>query len=108
MNQYLTAIPVHLASASSIITNSAGTACGSVCGNASATVLIGHITNALIYLVGAVAVIMIIVGGLLYVTSSGDPSRQKRARETITYAVVGVVVAIISFAIVNFVIKMVR
>jgi multisubunit Na+/H+ antiporter MnhB subunit len=50
---------------------------------------------------------MIIVGGLLYVISSGDPARQKRARETIQYAVVGVVIALISYAIVKFVIKVI-
>jgi hypothetical protein len=46
---------------------------------------------------------MIIVGGLRYVTSGGDASSTKAARDTILYAVVGLVIAVMAFAIVNFV-----
>jgi hypothetical protein len=48
---------------------------------------------------------MIIVGGIRYTTSNGDSGRIKAAKDTITYAVVGLVVAILAYAIVNFVIK---
>ena len=48
---------------------------------------------------------MMVVGGLKYVISAGDPSQLKTARETIIYAVVGLVVAMLAFAIVKFVVK---
>lgn len=63
------------------------------------------IANILIFIVGAISVIMIIIGGLRYVISAGDPSSIKSAKDTILYAIVGVVVALLAFAIVNFVIN---
>ncbi len=63
-----------------------------------------NVTNLLLYIVGIVAVIMMIIGGFLYITSSGDPSRTKSAKDTILYAVIGIVVALLAYAIVNFVI----
>ncbi|MFZ1360796.1 MAG: pilin [Candidatus Saccharimonadales bacterium] len=62
------------------------------------------ITNVLLFLIGAIAVIMIIIGGIRYVTSNGDANQTKAAKDTIMYAVIGLVVAILAYAIVNFVI----
>lgn len=62
------------------------------------------IINVIIYVIGAVAVVMIIVGGFRYVVSNGDSGSITTAKNTILYAVVGLVVAILSYAIVNFVI----
>ena len=62
------------------------------------------IANALIFVAGSIAVIVIIIGGLNYITSTGDAARIAKAKNTIIYAVVGVVVAILAYAIVNFVI----
>jgi hypothetical protein len=63
------------------------------------------IANTLIFLVGAVAVLFLIIGGLRYVVSNGDPKNVEAAKNTILYAIVGVVVAILSFAAVQFVIN---
>jgi len=63
------------------------------------------IANTLIFLVGAVAVIMLIVGGLRYVISNGDSKAVEGAKNTILYSIVGIVVAVISFALVQFVIN---
>lgn len=60
--------------------------------------------NAFLFLIGAVAVIMIIYGGFRYVTSAGDSSAVTSAKNTIIYAAVGLVVAISAYAVVNFVI----
>lgn len=60
------------------------------------------IANVLIFLIGAIAVIMLIFGGLRYVISSGDAARVKAAKDTILYAVIGLVVAILAYAIVKF------
>jgi|ERR1700683_4341639 len=62
------------------------------------------VADTLIFLVGAVAVIFLIIGGLRYVISNGDPKNVSAAKDTILYAIVGIVVAIVSFAVVSFVI----
>ena len=62
-----------------------------------------NIINTMIYVVGAVAVLMIVIGGLRYVLSGGDASQTKSAKDTILYSIIGVIIAIMAFAIVNFV-----
>lgn len=61
------------------------------------------ITNILLFIIGAISVIMLIIGGLRYTISGGDSTQVTAAKNTILYAVVGIVVAILSYAIVNFV-----
>jgi type IV secretion system pilin len=61
------------------------------------------VVNVILYFLGAIAVFMIVLGGIRYTTSNGDPSGIKGAKDTIIYAVVGLVVAIMAYAIVNFV-----
>ena len=63
------------------------------------------IVNTLIYVTGAIAVIMMVIGGMRFTLSGGDASGTKSARETIIYAAVGLVVAMMSYAIVNFVLS---
>lgn len=62
------------------------------------------ITNVLLFVLGAIAVIMIIVGGIRYVISDGDSTRIKSAKDTILYSVIGLIVALMAYAIVSFVI----
>ena len=62
------------------------------------------ITNVLLFVIGAVSVIMLIIGGIRYVVSGGDSSAVTGAKNTNLYAVVGIVVAILAYALVNFVI----
>lgn len=62
-----------------------------------------EITNVLLFIIGAVAVIMIVIGGLRYVISGGDAKQVQAAKNTILYALVGVIIAILAYAIVNFV-----
>lgn len=64
---------------------------------------IKKIVNFLSIAVGIVAVIMIIIGGLRYVTSAGNQEGAKNARNTIVYAVIGLVIAAIAQVIVRFV-----
>lgn len=63
------------------------------------------VISTLLVAVGIVSVIMIIVGGIRYVLSNGDASRIKSAKDTILYSVVGLVVAMLAYAIVNFVVR---
>jgi hypothetical protein len=69
-----------------------------------ATDYIKIIINTLLFILGAVAVVMIIVGGIRYTTSGGDEKNVVAAKNTILYSVIGLVVASLAFAIVNFVI----
>lgn len=62
------------------------------------------ITNVMLYLVGAISVIMLIIGGIRYVVSGGDSTAVQGAKNTILYAIVGIVVAILAYAVVSFVI----
>ena len=66
--------------------------------------LVKNLVNLLLAVLGFIAVIMIIIGGIRYTTSNGDSSNTKAAKDTILYSVVGLVVAILAYAIVNFVI----
>lgn len=75
-------------------------------GQAGAPTVMGtiqNITNILIFVLGAVAVIMLIIGGIRYVTSAGDQNALTSAKNTVLYALIGVAVAIMAYAIVNFV-----
>ena len=63
-----------------------------------------RVVNILLYIIGAVAVIMIVFGGIRYVISGGDSAQVTAAKNTILYAVVGLVVALLAYAIINFVI----
>lgn len=75
------------------------------CTNGSRTVLgtIQQITDVLVFIVSAVSVVMIIVGGFRYTISGGDQSALTSAKNTILYAIIGLVVAIMAYAIVHFV-----
>ncbi len=59
-------------------------------------------TNLLLFVIGALSVIMIIVGGIRYVVSGGNSAQVTAAKNTILYAIVGLVVAFLAFAIINF------
>jgi len=61
------------------------------------------ITNVLLFVVGALSVIMLIIGGLRYVVSGGNASAVTAAKNTILYAIVGLVVAFLAYSIINFV-----
>ena len=74
-------------------------------GEADLKSAIQTVINVLLFIIGAVSVIMIIIGGLRYVISNGDQGQVTSAKNTILYAVVGLVVALLAFAIVNFVIS---
>ena len=63
------------------------------------------IINAVIGVLGIVAVVVIIIGGINYMTSSGDSGKVKKAKDTILYGVIGLVICVLAFAIVNFVIS---
>lgn len=54
---------------------------------------------------GIISVIVIIIGGIKYMTSQGDPGKVKSAKDTILYAIIGLVVSVLAYAIVNFILR---
>lgn len=62
------------------------------------------VSRVLLFIIGAIAVIMLIFGGVRYVVSGGNDAQVKAAKDTILYAIVGILVALLAYAAVNFVI----
>lgn len=63
-----------------------------------------RVINVILYIVGILAVVMIIIGGVQYTTSAGDQAAVTKAKNTIMYGLIGLAVAVLAYAIVNFVI----
>lgn len=61
------------------------------------------IVNILLFIIGAICVIMLIWGGIRYTTSGGQAASVTAAKNTIMYAIIGLVIAFLAFAIVNWV-----
>ena len=72
--------------------------------NSSPESLVKQFVNIFLFAVGALSVIMLIWGGIRYTTSSGDSNKVTAAKNTDLYAIVGLVVSILAWAIVNMVI----
>ena len=64
-----------------------------------------NVLNGIIAVLGLVAVVVVIIGGITYMTSSGDATKVKKGKDTILYGLIGLIIVVLSFAIVNFVIK---
>ena len=75
-------------------------------GTSSGTLIsaITKIVNALLTLAAVVAAIFVIIGGVRYITAQGDEDAMEAAKNTVIYAVIGVVVIALSAVIVNFII----
>lgn len=64
--------------------------------------IVGNVIALFLFVLGIAAVFMIIFGGFRYVTSNGDSGKLEGAKNTILYSVIGLVVAIFAYALVNF------
>ncbi len=65
--------------------------------------LLANILNLTYFIAGVVAVIVIIISGLSYATSSGDSGKLARAKNLITYSIVGIIIVLVAFTITGFV-----
>lgn len=74
-------------------------------GGASVNSIVSTVINIFTVLIGIVAVIMIIVAGFKYITSAGDAAKLTSAKNTLVYALVGLVVVALSQFIVKFVLN---
>ena len=63
--------------------------------------MIGEVILWLLSFAGVVVLILLIIGGFKFIASGGDPKQVEGARKTITYALIGLVVILFSFAIIN-------
>lgn len=86
----------------------AASGAGDCTSDISLTTVIRNVINIFSIIVGLVAVIMIIVGGFKFITAGGESSNITSARQTITYAIVGLVIAALSQSIVWFVLNKIK
>ena len=105
----LLAFPAHTADAAVNVFDKpcSGVTGSEICADKGNTgnAMIKNVVNLLLYVLGVIAVIMIIIGGIRYATSDGDSGNLKSAKDTILYSVVGLVIGLLAYTIVNFVIK---
>ncbi len=64
-----------------------------------------RITSIALYIIGAVSVIMLIWGGLRYILSGGDSKKITDAKNTVLYAIIGLIIAFLAYAIIRFVLN---
>jgi len=67
--------------------------------------IIYSISNSLTLLVGVIAILFIIIGGFQYITSAGNPDNIGKAKNTILYGIIGIIVVLCAWLIVKFVIN---
>ena len=68
--------------------------------------IVTTVINTMLFIVGILAVIMIIFSGIRYTTAHGDKGQVESAKNTLIYSIVGLVVAIIAYAVVNWVVNL--
>lgn len=67
----------------------------------SAESIVKNIINGSLFFIGAIALVFVIWGGILFVTSGGDAEKTTKARNTLLYAIIGIVVVVLAYVIVN-------
>lgn len=71
-----------------------------------ANAIVPKVINLMLFVVGVLAIFMMIYGGIRYVLSGGDNTKVKDAKNTILYAILGLIVAILGYAIVSWIVSM--
>ena len=66
---------------------------------------LSNVINTILYVAGVVAVAMLIFGGIRFMVSRGDKDKVQKAKNTVIYAIIGLILVIFSYAIVNFVVS---
>lgn len=61
--------------------------------------------NIVFAIVASMAVLMIVIGGFRYIVAHGDPNGTAQARNTVLYAVIGLLVTMVAFSIVTFIVR---
>jgi len=81
---------------------------GSSCLSNTILKIIGTVVKDLLFVAGFAAVVLLIVGGIKYMLSAGDPSALTKATKTISGAVTGLIISVLAYAIVTFVLKILK
>ncbi len=76
--------------------------------NTSLSAIIQNVTNWVLGIAGAVAVLMLVIGGVRYIISAGNPTQAEGAKKTIIYALVGIAIIALSLVLVNGVIALLQ
>lgn len=63
--------------------------------------LFQNVVTVAVIFAGLIAVILIVISGIKFITSGGDPKQVEGAKQTLTYAIIGLVIVLLSFVIVN-------
>ena len=66
--------------------------------------IVTTVINTMLFIVGILSVVMIIFAGIRYVTAHGDKGQVESAKNTLIYAIVGLIVSIVAYALVNWVV----
>lgn len=80
---------------------SSSQSCNTPSANNAVSNIVSMVVNILSILVGSIAVIMIIIAGLKYVTANGDTNKIASAKSALIYAIVGLVIAAVAYALAN-------
>jgi hypothetical protein len=68
---------------------------------------IAFIIRILLYLAGMIAVLFVIIGGYQYITSSGNEEQAEKGRKTLVNAIIGIVIIVLSYVIINVIVNLV-
>ena len=98
----LSVVPIASSSVSAQISSGLNMASTDELKKQSVDSLAPSVVNILLWAVGLISVVMIIFGGFRYIISNGDSAKVTAAKNTVMYAVVGLVIAIFSYAIIQF------
>ncbi len=85
--------------------NSSSAACQDLIKPDGLSNILKNATNIVLFIAGALAVIMIIYGSIRFMTAHGDEKQVESARLIVTYSVIGLIIAILAYALVNFVLS---
>ena len=66
---------------------------------------VSHVLTAIFGIMGIISAVVIIIAGIMYMTSAGDPGKVATAKKAILYAIIGLIVALSAFAITNFILE---
>lgn len=94
-------------SQTAVCNGSGSTAAATSCNNSGPSVptIIKNAINVFSVIIGLIAVVMVMVSGLKYMTSQGDANAVASAKNTLIYAIIGIVIAVLAQVIVKYVLN---
>ena len=99
-------VPASALASNTEVQSGLSTVKGNFNSNTNLESIVSTVIKTMLFIVGVLSVIMIIYAGIRYVTAHGDKDQIKGAQNTLVYAIAGLVIAILAYAIVNFVVKL--